>query len=40
MPANILVVEDDRVSRNLICEVLRNEGHQVVEGSDGLKHWN
>jgi two-component system, cell cycle sensor histidine kinase and response regulator CckA len=37
MPANILVVEDDRVSRNLICEVLRNEGHQVVEGSDGAE---
>jgi two-component system, cell cycle sensor histidine kinase and response regulator CckA len=37
MPANIIVVEDDRVSRNLICEVLRNEGHQVVEGSDGAE---
>jgi CheY-like chemotaxis protein len=35
MAANVLVVEDDRLNRNLICKVLRNEGHQVVEASDG-----
>jgi two-component system, chemotaxis family, chemotaxis protein CheY len=27
MAANVLVVEDDRLNRNLICKVLRNEGH-------------
>jgi len=37
MAANVLVVEDDRLNRNLICKVLRNEGHQVVEASDGAE---
>ena len=37
MVANVLVVEDDRLNRNLICKVLRNEGHQVVEASDGAE---
>jgi CheY-like chemotaxis protein len=35
MAANILVVEDDLLNRNLICKVLRKEGHQVVEACDG-----
>ena len=34
MAANILVVEDDLLNRNLICKVLRKEGHQVVEACD------
>jgi CheY-like chemotaxis protein len=37
MAANVLVVEDDRLNRNLICKVLRNEGHQVVEAHDGAE---
>jgi CheY-like chemotaxis protein len=37
MEANVLVVEDDRLNRNLICKVLRNEGHQVVEAHDGAE---
>src|SRR6266446_8247958 len=37
MPANILVVEDDRVGRNLICEVLRNEGYQIFEVGNGAE---
>jgi two-component system, cell cycle sensor histidine kinase and response regulator CckA len=37
MAANVLVVEDDRLNRNLICKVLRNEGHQVVEACDGAE---
>jgi CheY-like chemotaxis protein len=37
MAANVLVVEDDRLNRNLICQVLRNEGHQVVEACDGAE---
>ena len=35
MKTNILVVEDDLLNRNLICKVLRKEGHQVVEACDG-----
>jgi CheY-like chemotaxis protein len=35
MAANILVVEDDLLNRDLICKVLRKEGHQVVEACDG-----
>ena len=35
MAANILVVEDDRLNRDLICKVLRKEGHRVVEACDG-----
>ena len=35
MAANVLVVEDDRLNRNLICKVLRKESHQVVEACDG-----
>ena len=37
MAANVLVIEDDRLNRNLICKVLRNEGHRVVEASDGAE---
>jgi two-component system, cell cycle response regulator CpdR len=37
MTTNVLVVEDDRLNRNLICKVLRNEGHKVVEASDGAE---
>jgi len=35
MAANILIVEDDLLNRDLICKVLRKEGHQVVEACDG-----
>ena len=37
MPANVLGVEDDRVKSNMICKVLREEGHQIVEASDGAE---
>jgi CheY-like chemotaxis protein len=37
MAANVLVVEDDRLNRNLICKVLRQEGHRVVEACDGAE---
>jgi CheY-like chemotaxis protein len=33
--ATVLVVEDDRLNRELISRVLRQEGHQVVEACDG-----
>ena len=35
MAANVLVVEDDRLNRNLICKVLRND--QVFEACDGAE---
>jgi CheY-like chemotaxis protein len=35
MAANILVVDDDRLNRELISKVLRQEGHRVVEACDG-----
>jgi CheY-like chemotaxis protein len=33
----ILVVEDDLRGRYLVCEVLRREGYQVAEASDGAE---
>ena len=35
MAANILVVDDDRLNRQLISKVLTQEGYQVVEACDG-----
>jgi CheY-like chemotaxis protein len=35
MAATILVVEDDRLNRELISKVLRQEGYQVLEACDG-----
>lgn len=35
MEANILVVDDDRMNRELISRALRKDGHQVVEACDG-----
>jgi CheY-like chemotaxis protein len=35
MAQNILVVEDDRLNRELLSKVLRQEGYQVVEACDG-----
>lgn len=37
MAANILVVEDDLLNRYLICKVLRYEGYQIAEASDGTE---
>lgn len=36
-PALIAVAEDDDDFRELICELLRGEGHEVVELEDGLE---
>ena len=35
MQSTILVVEDDRLNRELISKVLRQEGHQVLQACDG-----
>ena len=35
MTQTILVVEDDRLNRELISKVLRQEGYQVLEACDG-----
>jgi CheY-like chemotaxis protein len=37
MATSILVVEDDSLNRKLICTVLRQEGHGVVEACDGAQ---
>jgi CheY-like chemotaxis protein len=35
MAGNILVVDDDRLIRELISKTLRKDGHRVVEACDG-----
>ena len=35
MLAKILVVEDDPIGRDLICEILRAEGHELLEATNG-----
>ena len=35
MAQNILVVEDDRLNRELFSKVLRQEGYKVLEAGDG-----
>src|SRR5262245_3646115 len=35
MAAKILIVENDDSIRNVICNVLRNEGYEIVEAGDG-----
>ena len=35
MAQNILVVEDDRLNRELLSKMLRQEGYQVLEACDG-----
>ena len=37
MAASILVVEDNSLIRGLICMMLREEGYQVVEASNGAQ---
>ena len=34
MAQNILVVDDDRLNRELLSKVLRQEGYQVLEACD------
>jgi hypothetical protein len=40
MLANILVVEDDGLQKNLICQVLRGEGHERVTGPKHLNYFS
>ena len=35
MPTDILIVEDDRVSRNLLKIILEDVGHEIREASNG-----
>ena len=37
MTGNILVLEDDRLIRDLISKVLQRDGHGVVEACDGTE---
>ncbi len=34
-PVRVLVAEDDRVARDLLCEILRGEGYEVEAVDDG-----
>ena len=36
-PARVLVVDDDRASRDLMAKILRQEGYQVEVASDGAE---
>lgn len=41
--AKILVVDDSRLTRRLVCRALENAGHEVVQvanGEEGLKAFN
>ncbi len=35
--AHILVVDDDSISRKILCDILQEEGHDVVEVGDGAE---
>lgn len=37
MPATVLVVEDEEIVRDLVCEVLRGEGYQVAGAEGGAE---
>lgn len=36
-PLRIVLAEDDREMRWMLCSVLRRDGHEVVEASDGIE---
>lgn len=35
--AKILVADDDRVTRSMLCSILQDSGHQAVEAADGAQ---
>lgn len=35
----ILLVDDDSVTRRVLCALLRNQGHEVAEAPDGERGW-
>lgn len=37
---NILVAEDDKISRKLLTKLLNNLGHTVVEAENGIEAWS
>lgn len=38
--ANILIVDDEPLLRNIICEYLNGMGYSTVEASDGIEAWS
>jgi len=38
-PQKVLVAEDSRTIRTIICNILTKEGHEVTEAEDGLMAW-
>lgn len=39
MRMHVLVAEDDPLTRNGLCEVLRDEGFDTIAAADGLQAW-
>ncbi len=38
-PLCILVVDDQAMARQVVCDVLRGRGHEVLQASDGIEGW-
>jgi phosphoserine phosphatase RsbU/P len=36
----ILLVDDDSVARSILCQLLRQQGHDVIEAADGQLAWD
>ncbi len=39
MRMHVLVAEDDPLTRNGLCEVLRDEGFDTIAAADGVQAW-
>ncbi|OEU45712.1 MAG: hypothetical protein BBJ60_05910 [Desulfobacterales bacterium S7086C20] len=40
MPIQILIVEDDKLTRNSLCRIIQKLDYEVMTASDGLEAWN
>ena len=40
MPIQILIVEDDKLTRNSLCQIIQKLDYEVMTASDGLEAWN
>lgn len=39
-PANLLVIDDNKMVRDIVCEMLTPKGHKVIQAEDGLQALN